>query len=205
MFFFSPCSSAPAFMSYIGIDRPPVEQGSPDAPVLDQVRAETFKGTVRRDFQHFRFFSWIGFPQAPEWTLMLFSGAWGKMIYERNLSQKSRVTVPLNVQVIIIVEDIWWKNNIVWGNFVHSDPHRKLRDLESWFDQGEFSYILIFFDKSTPSRLRNFNPKWVRHLPTVPIILGNFVYADGRNLAYYNLHRKLIITCRMRIRISIPV
>ncbi len=87
MFFFSPCSSASAFMSYIGIDRPPVEQGSPDAPVLDQVRVKTFKGTMLRDFDS-RFFSLIGFPQAPEWTLMLFSGVWGKMIHERNLKQK---------------------------------------------------------------------------------------------------------------------
>jgi hypothetical protein len=42
-------------MSYIGIDRPPLEQISPDAPVLDQVRVKTFKGTVLRDFD-FRFF-----------------------------------------------------------------------------------------------------------------------------------------------------
>jgi hypothetical protein len=26
---------------------------------------------------------------------MLFSGAWGKMIHEKNLKQKSRATIPL--------------------------------------------------------------------------------------------------------------
>ncbi len=29
-------------------------------------------------------------------SLMLFSGAWGKMIHEKNLKQKSRDTVTLN-------------------------------------------------------------------------------------------------------------
>jgi hypothetical protein len=29
-------------------------------------------------------------------TLMLFSGAWGKMIHEKKLKQESRDTVPLN-------------------------------------------------------------------------------------------------------------
>jgi hypothetical protein len=30
-------------------------------------------------------------------TLLLFSGAWGKMIHEKNLKKKSRDTVPLNI------------------------------------------------------------------------------------------------------------
>jgi hypothetical protein len=33
-FFFS---SAPAFMSYIGIDRPPVDLGPTDVPIMDEV------------------------------------------------------------------------------------------------------------------------------------------------------------------------
>ena len=33
-------------------------------------------------------------------TLMVYSGAWGKLIHEKNRSQKSRDTVPLKVHKI---------------------------------------------------------------------------------------------------------
>jgi hypothetical protein len=56
----------------------------------------TFKGTVSRHqwctltYEYLREFS-----KKFEMTLMLFSGAWGKVIHEKNLKQKSRDTIPL--------------------------------------------------------------------------------------------------------------
>ncbi len=47
-----------------------------------------------------------------EMTLMLFSGAWGKMIHEKNLKQKSRDTVPLRRRqksgTILLYQNIAW-------------------------------------------------------------------------------------------------
>jgi hypothetical protein len=74
-------------MSYIGIDRPPVEQSSPDVPVLDEVRANTFKGTVLRDFQLQGFFHESVSPKLLSGPYVIFRGL-GKMVHERNLKQK---------------------------------------------------------------------------------------------------------------------
>ncbi len=52
-----------------------------------------FKGTVPQDFR-LQVFYMDQFPPSPK-TLVLFSGAWEKMIHEKNLKQKSRDTVPL--------------------------------------------------------------------------------------------------------------
>jgi hypothetical protein len=38
---------------------------------------------------------WLANLEKFKMTLVLFSGAWGKMIHEKNLKQKSRNTVPL--------------------------------------------------------------------------------------------------------------
>ncbi len=53
-----------------------------------------------------------------EMTLMLFSGAWVKMSYEKNLTQKSRDTMPSNGQFTLhSVLNIWLhitRRVIVW-------------------------------------------------------------------------------------------
>jgi hypothetical protein len=52
-----------------------------------------FKGTVPQDFRLQVFYMDQFSPSLK--TLVLFSGAWEKMIHEKNLKQKSRNTVPL--------------------------------------------------------------------------------------------------------------
>ncbi len=80
------------------------------ASVLDPDFPWSLKGTVPRDFRFFRFFSWISFPKPPSIpeyispqifeknrnALIIFSGAWGKMVHEKNLTEKISWYCPFN-------------------------------------------------------------------------------------------------------------
>ncbi len=74
------------------------------------ISLQKFKGTVSRDFL-LLVFSWISLSPAPEYpirtvlALMVYSGAWGKLIHAKNRSRKSRDTVPLKPTSWILI--VW--------------------------------------------------------------------------------------------------
>ncbi len=111
-----------------------------------------------RDFR-LQVFLWISFPQAPEYTikfeitLMLFSGAWGKMIHGKNLKQKISRHCPFNwkwffPQQAEILEKCQTLRFALKSlcNFLFVDFTTSLYTLNSMFWQWdhEFSYIYVF-------------------------------------------------------------
>ncbi len=129
-----------------------------------------------------------------EMTLMLFSGAWGKMIHEKNLKQKARDTVPL-IHPLISWEIVWYwreevlllpcapppKKKLLYSRLLWSDiPWRRSRLFFSLYISFVVLVLRIFIAGwlNRPSKAKpGFKPTvlitgktrlkffWYRHLP----------------------------------------